>query len=152
MDSMSAFEDPFNLGDHQEEVEKIIVTRTCQIRVPCPWRSSTRIMKVFRVDDENLKRRPGVFKLARIFPSGGESRYRWAMEEFRVVPIAKNGGLVVTILQTAGRYIDGMRDILRALYIMPVHSKDALLSRLNLNISLSFRYHKSKTICHDAHQ
>lgn len=95
-------------------------------------------MEVFRVDDENLKRRPGVFKLAGIFPSGGESRYRWAMEEeFRVVPIAKNGGLVVTILQTAGRYIDGMRDILRALYIMSVHSKDALLSRLNLNISLS---------------
>lgn len=77
-------------------------------------------MEVFRVDDENLKRQPGVFKLAGIFPSGGESRYRWAMEEFRVVPIAKNGGLVVTILQTAGRYIDGMRDILRALYIMSV--------------------------------
>lgn len=80
-----------------------------------------------------------------IFSSGGESRYRRATdteEEFRVVPIAKNGGLVVTILRTAGRYTDGMRDILRALYVMSVHLKDARSCRApvaletSLNVSL----------------
>lgn len=95
-------------------------------------------MKVFRVDDKNLKRRSGVFKLAGIFPSGGESRYRWATEEeFRVVPIAKNGGLVVTIPPTAGRYTGGMRDILRALYIMSVRGRAPVAPELK-NIRYRF--------------
>lgn len=136
---MSAFEDPFNLGDREDRRENYHDKDASNSRYASLEIQYANRMEVFRVDDENLKRRSGVFKLAGIFPSGGESRYRWAMEEeFRVVPIAKNGGLVVTILQTAGRYTDGMRDILRALYIMSVHTKDALLSRLNLNIRYRF--------------
>lgn len=51
-------------------------------------------------------------------------------EEFRVVPIARNGGLAVTILRTAGRYTDGMRDVLNACVVYYVSAtKDALLSR-----------------------
>lgn len=129
---MSAVEDPFNLGNHQEDHEKNYLDKD----VSNSHYASLKIqyadqMEVFRVDDENLKRQSGVFKLSGIFPSGGESRYRRATEEeFRVVPIAKNGGLVVTILRTAGRYTDRMRDVLRALYVMSVHPKDALLSRL----------------------
>lgn len=129
MDSMSAFEDPFNLGDHQEDVEKITVTRTSQIRVTRPWRSSTRIRWKFFESMTRTSRGDQAFSS---WPESFQVAVKVVIatkEEFRVVPIAKNGGLVVTILQTAGRYTGGMRDILRALYIMSVHSKDALLCR-----------------------
>lgn len=117
-------------------MEKMIVTGTCQTRVTRPWRIryadpdgdfSGRLTRTSRGDR-------AFFELAGIFSSGGESRYRRTTEEeFRVVPIAKrNGGLVVTILRTAGRYTNGMRDVLRALYVMSVHSKDALKTSLNV--------------------
>lgn len=51
-------------------------------------------------------------------------------EEFRVVPITRKGGLAVTILRTAGRYMDRMRDVLACVVYYVSVMKDALLMRL----------------------
>lgn len=136
-DQWERFRRPFQAGKTTEKaIEKIAVTRTCQIRVSRSWRSSTKIERGRLFLGSTMRAQEAIGRFRSVDWTGwlrDLPKWRWksllSEEEFRVVPIARNGGLAVTILRTAGRYTDGMRDVLACVVYYVSATKDALLSR-----------------------
>lgn len=95
-------------------------------RVSRPWRSSTRIGRTFLGSTMRAQEAIGRFRSDQPAASGflqvgGESRHcRTTEEEFRVVPIARNGGLAVTMPFYERLAVTRMECVTswRALYIM----------------------------------
>lgn len=127
------------------------MTRTCQVRVSRPWRFSTRIDRClssrWRDSQEVIERFRSV-KLWDFEVWSGRWKSSLSDDEGGVqgrFNCARNGELDATILRTAGRYIDGMRDVLCAVYMMILCQ--CTEERAETSLKDTFAHHKRESNC-----